>query len=486
MIGCCEAWGSVAGAALWLLLGALQGCEGGDPPEPARAPLETSLLQPPNFLFLLPDSMRADRLAARRDGQPLTPNLAALAERGVSFERATSQAGWTIPALAVLLTGRYPVQPTPEALAGGWSQAESESFPQVLSLYGYQTVAFLGAHSDMLKGALGSRFHAVVTASGDAPLAHGASQELAQWLRAEPQEPFLAFAHDVDLRFVAQVDELARWPGAQARCHKHGAKGAREKPLEIEELRACLGPDDDAAIEIVESVYDRAMADYDQGLGAVLDALDETGLAQRTVVVLTSPHGHHLGENGRFCHNTLYEPDLRIPLLWIEPMAPSPGQRVQQEVQLLDLAPSVLARAGTAPAAQMRGQSLLPLLGLAAGDYETRDVFAVNDPSNTALRSGSLKLMRLRGQRDYALYDLEQDPLESRDLMPSSAPERSAGLRERLSAFERSLAQQSRAASQRGDAGPDPELRKRLQEEGYWHNVDPEGRQGSGSRTISQ
>jgi arylsulfatase A-like enzyme len=215
----------------------------------------------------------------------------------------------------------------------------------------------------------------------------------------------------------------------------------------------------------------------------VLEALEETGLVDRTVIVLTSPHGHHLGENGRFGHNTLYEPDLRIPWLWVEPQAPNPGQRVSQVVQLLDLAPSILVRAGATLDETMPGQAVLPLLSLSAGTYEDRDVLSVNNPRNFSLRASPLKMVRVDSKKSarspqgakssYQLFDLESDPLEAHDLMLSTPPAQAEAMRTQLNAFERTLMETEMAKDPEEGPSFSPELRKQLQDEGYWHNVDP-------------
>ncbi len=464
----------------------LVGC-GGPEPSPSDAPIpEAVQAEQPNFLFLLPDSMRADRVLLERDGEPLAPAVRSLAERGVLFEQATSVAGWTLPAVATLMTGRYPALPSPGGKTVGWMAPEHQSFPQILSLYGYRTTGFIGVNSEALLDTFGSRFDDLVVASGDEALPRGASAELSSWLRAAPEEPFLAFAHDVDLRFVATVQDLSRWPGVDHGCLKVRKDGSRDKELDIVALNACLETtiSGDALGRDIGGAYDAAIAEYDRGLGHVLAALDETGLAERTVIVLTSPHGHHLGEDGRFCHGTLREPDLRIPMIWVEPSARGPGQRVERVVPLMDLAPTILLRAGATVDAGMKGQSLLPLLGIDAAEYEDRDIFHFNSLRNLALRSGDLKLVRLehrgrrpgpdRGPVPYEFFDLRVDPDEQNDLMAGEPPPEAAALRVRLDAFEREIVEDSRAAMQGPGGRPNPELRNALQDHGYWHHVDPD------------
>ncbi len=450
-----------------------------------------AILEQPNFLVLVPDSLRADRIGAQRDGAPVAPTMAALAERGVSFEASYSQAGWTMPALATILTGRYPVLPTADSTMLGW-MGPGHSFPEVLALYGYETFAFLGGNAGTMERTVGSRFQHVVDAPGAEPMAPGITTDLASWLAAAPPEPFLAFVHDIDFQFIATTDDLGDYPGAEERCrHITGGRSNRGS-LAVGELQRCLGkPSGDfAPHELITQAYDGVVSDYDRGLAEVMAALDASGLAERTVVILTSPHGHHLGENGRFQHGTLNEPDLQIPLVWADPSAPQPGQRVSTTVQQLDLAPSILARAGATLDATMMGQPLLSLMGLAEGSYEPRDVFHVNDQRNMALRSGNHKLIRFHpgsgGPRagrprqgapgaGYLLFDLESDPMEHQDIARGAEEGLAAQLRERLDAFVEERLAQSADALPDAAAAPDPALRQHLQDHGYWHHVQGEG-----------
>ena len=486
---------SWACAALGVLL--LSACQAEPTPPPPPPPVPAQVLERPNFLVLVPDSLRADRVNSPGDGPPVAPTLAALAARGTLFEANLAQAGWTMPALATILTGRYPVLPTADSTMLGW-MGPGLSFPEILALYGYGTTAFLGANAGSMEQTIGSRFDHVVAADAE-PTGRGVTDDLAGWLQAGPPEPFLAFVHDIDLQFVATVAELDRYPGAAERCQDLAGNRANRGAIAIGELMNCLtrgeGKDKDKDKDkdgadpegAVIAAYDRALSTYDGGLADVIAALDSSGLAQRTVVILTSPHGHHLGENGRFQHGTLNEPDLQIPLIWVDPSAPQPGQRVPQQVQQLDLAPSILARAGATQDASMPGQPLLPLMGLATGEYQHRDVFHLNDQRNMALRSGSTKLIRFNpgsgGPRGaggpgrqhpsaYLFFDLEDDPMEREDLAKGGALGPAEAMRERLDAFAQERIDQSKSSLPNAAAAPDPALRKHLQEHGYWHHVD--------------
>jgi len=115
--------------------------------------------------------------------------------------------------------------------------------------------------------------------------------------------------------------------------------------------------------------YQRYMQDYlgsiaavDDGVGKVLDYLDESGLSDNTIVVYTSDQGFYLGEHGWFDKRFIYDESFKTPLLVRWPNVITPGSVNTQMVQNLDFAPTFLDAAGAPIPTDMQGVSLVPLL----------------------------------------------------------------------------------------------------------------------------
>ena len=115
--------------------------------------------------------------------------------------------------------------------------------------------------------------------------------------------------------------------------------------------------------------YQRYMQDYlgtissiDDNVGRILDYLDETGLAENTIVIYTSDQGFYLGEHGWFDKRFIYDESFKTPLLVRWPGKVKPGTRNTEMVQNLDFAPTLLQAAGIEVPSDMQGESLLPLL----------------------------------------------------------------------------------------------------------------------------
>jgi arylsulfatase A-like enzyme len=174
-------------------------------------------------------------------------------------------------------------------------------------------------------------------------------------------------------------------------------------------------------------LYDGEIAFTDYHIGRVLEALDASPLADRTVVVLTGDHGEAFGEHGAFFHGReVWEEIVRVPLLIRVPGGVA--RRIDRRVSDIDLAPTVLELAGLAADSGARGQSLAPeLFGV---DLPERPIL-IDQPRNVyydakrAFIENGVKLHHLIESNTYRLYDLEHDPGELRDL----AAEDPAGLK---------------------------------------------------------
>ncbi len=187
--------------------------------------------------------------------------------------------------------------------------------------------------------------------------------------------------------------------------------------------------------ELTKWKYQRYMQDYlacvqgvDDGVGKVLDYLDQTDLASNTIVIYSSDNGWYLGDLGLYDKRFMYEPGLKVPLLARGPGIKA-GHVPTQFVSNLDLAPTFLDLAGLPVPASMQGRSLGPLLrGAAPADWRTSIYYRYyHDPGhhNTAahlgVRTATHKLIHYWKQDAYEMFDLTKDPAEQHNLLYSRA-----------------------------------------------------------------
>ncbi|MEO7937593.1 MAG: sulfatase-like hydrolase/transferase [Burkholderiaceae bacterium] len=199
-----------------------------------------------------------------------------------------------------------------------------------------------------------------------------------------------------------------------------------------------------------------SLANIDDGIGRVLAQLKKLGLMDNTVVMFTSDHGDLLGDRGLMFKGGLHYPALtRVPFVWRDPASgKSTGVATSALTQTIDIAPTVLARAGLAPANGMQGQSLLPLVERPL--TQVRERLLIEEESQRSdfgmdrrvrmrtLRDHQYRLTLYDGQDWGELIDLQQDPHELCNLWsdPASQPLRQA-LSEQLARTMLSMADTS-------------------------------------------
>jgi len=145
-------------------------------------------------------------------------------------------------------------------------------------------------------------------------------------------------------------------------------------------------------------------------IGRLVDALDASGQAERTIIVLWSDHGWHLGEKGHWHKMTLWERATRVPLVVVAPDVTRPGSRCTRPVSLLDLYPTLVELCGLEPVEGLDGESLLPLLE----DLDAprrRPALTTYLRGNHAVRDDRWRYIRYADGGE-ELYDHRTDPHE--------------------------------------------------------------------------
>lgn len=343
----------------------------------------------PNFLVIDIDTLRADRIGATRDGQPVAPTLDKLARRGARFTEAYSQSGWTMPALVSALTGTLPVALAAADGQVSWRAAGARDLAEIFGIYGYTTFAFWGATiPGIMGGAVTPSFHHSAQDEGRrAP----PGESVIAWLAQSPPEPFFAYVHDIDLHHAEAWESLST-----PIPFDHPSMAQYEPDYQRAYARVKRQHGEAVAQTAVTSRYDGVLNLYDSAVGRMLDTLKQTGQGKRTVIIVTSDHGEDFFEHSVMEHGLLHDTTLHVPLIIYDPGATS--ITVDTMVQTVDLAPTLLARAGLPPAASMDGFSLLPLLGGKGEPYVERPVFSLSEACHVSLRTRDHKLI-LRDSR---------------------------------------------------------------------------------------
>lgn len=375
------------------------GRPGGDPAVVAWS--EPAVLEPepepvPNVLVLSLDTLAARRLSLYGYDRPTSPHLRSWGERrGVVFEQAVATAPWTLPSHVSILSGLSPLRhgvnrqgPVPGGVA-----LLAESFQEA----GYSTWA--STAGALLHPSYGfDRGFDRYAIHGDTRSAESAREEpyrgfeeLIAWLDERRGERFFAFFHTYAVHTPfdpapefrsamvdpalpdAVVTERINLRTAPADEGFKGRFGFEAVRVDRDTGATTVDPVEADAAPLVGALYDAEIAELDALLGRLFSFLERSGLANETVVVVTSDHGESLLEyGGRAGHYHLHDDNLMVPLVIAAPGLEA--GRVAAQVSSVDIVPTVLELAGLEPLSGIDGRSLVPLAR--GGALPARDAWA--------------------------------------------------------------------------------------------------------------
>lgn len=438
-----------------LAVAALLACTGG-PRDATGAPPR------PNIVFVLLDDVRFDDLV----DHPFVelPNLRRLAAEGASFRRFYTAAPLCSPSRAVFMTGQYPYH---NGIVDNGERAEQShriiTFPKLLRDSGYRTGFFgkwhMGHADDTPRPGFdrwvsfvgqGEYFNPELNVDGTLTPSTGyvtdiLTAEAVSFIAASPaHQPFLAFVAQKAVHPEIHPNQVRSFPAApgdeqafrdQPIAHGESwrapltGKPALQRPVDHSDPRS---PPGGLPEEVVRDRL-RMLLAVDRSLGQLIAALEAKGVLDQTVVVVTSDQGFFYGEFGLAQERRLaYEPSTHIPLVVRYPSVVPAGSTPEGLAGNVDIAPTMLALAGVPIPSSMDGRSLLPVLQGSAAPI--RDELLIEYYSDTefprlkgmgyqAIRTNRYKYIRyveLKGMDE--LYDLQTDPFELDNLLPSRAP----------------------------------------------------------------
>ena len=413
----------------------------------------------PNILVVMVDQLAPAFLPVHGHGVVKAPHLAALASRGVVFDRAYCNAPLCSPSRTAFMTGCLPSR------TGGYDnaaefRADLPTFAHYLRGMDYRTILAGKMHfcgpdqmhgfeerltTDIYPADYGwtpdwdhpeerpSWYHNMssVTDAGmcirtnqidfDEEVVFSAERAIYDHVRSRDARPFLMVAslthpHDPfaitrefwDLYRDGDID-MPRVRAEDVVLDPHTAR-----------LRHVCAMDEmiptERQIRDARHAYYGAISFCDKNLGVLTRALERTGLADSTAVVFLGDHGEMLGERGLWYKMSFFEGSARVPLIVSAPGLVAPG-RVGAAVSLIDVLPTLVALAGGDPdralAAPIDGRSLMPhLLGQAGHDEVFGEYLAEGAVAPIVMiRRGRYKFIHAPGDPDQ-LYDLEADPDE--------------------------------------------------------------------------
>jgi arylsulfatase A-like enzyme len=313
------------------------------------------------------DTARADHCTVLDPTRRTTPELAEFAKDAVSYSDAWIPAGWTAPAHASMFTGqRIPkhrlVGDGPAAL-----RANSITLAELLRDAGYRTALF----SD--NPVVGPVFGLDQGFSFAPPIALDMSRErphardnhrlALDYLKRADEEgkPAFVYVNDFEAHLPYEPPEEMQASFLPSGVAPELLAEARRwnNPLTFDLILGRAAPTE-GVLPLLAPLYDAEIATVDRELGTLFGQMRESGLLDRTLVIVTSDHGENLGDHGLWDHRFSLHRTLRhVPLVVRYPGSFDGGRVVTDVVRTEDLFPTVLEVCGVPAASDLDGVSLL-------------------------------------------------------------------------------------------------------------------------------
>jgi arylsulfatase A-like enzyme len=380
-----------------------------------------------NVVFIVIDTLRADRLSAYGYNRDTSPTLKELAQSGVRFARVESQSSWTKASMASLWTGLFPHRTGVVRFQHGLPDAAVLP-AEVFRDNGYLTAGIFRNGWIGPNFGFGQGFDLYITPTQRSDPAGfqrptpgmqklpGSDQDITlaalEFLNQNQSRKFLLYLHYMDVHQYAYDEEAA-------------SQGFGSS---------------------ISDYYDSSVRWVDSNLLALFAGLDDLDLLKKTIVVVASDHGEAFREHGNEGHaQNLYQEAIHVPLLVLLPFRLDEELVVDPVVRNVDVWPTVLDLAGLPPLPQTDGVSLVPLMVAAGKGEATPEVpHSVSYLDQTwglpeaeaaplvSIREADQRVLYRPKKGEIAeIYDLSVDPGERRNLK-ASPPEWAAPLQEEL------------------------------------------------------
>jgi arylsulfatase A-like enzyme len=197
---------------------------------------------------------------------------------------------------------------------------------------------------------------------------------------------------------------------------KLGSSFDREEQVVVDNGKLKISDDD---LAWIWAVYNGEVTYQDHYLGGLLQKIEELGLAEDTLIVITNDHGEEIREHGGMGHGwPLFEEQIRAPLLMSFPPLFKPGRNIKTIVEHADLAPTILDALGVPPMKSAEGLSFLPFIedGVGKRQHPFYTV-AWSRKGTRSVRVGDWKLIAGKTSGWMNLYNLGDDPKELKNLL---------------------------------------------------------------------
>ena len=325
-----------------------------------------------NIILISIDTLRADHLSSYGYFRNTSPNIDKLANEGILFKNAFSQAPISLPSHMSIFTSLYPAthgvnNPQKDKLSNS-----IKTLPEILKTNGYKTAWFGPLNHDQLNLSIGfgrgfDEFYPDLYGPNEQNQAY-------DWIDNNYRNKFFIFLHTYRLH----DPYLVPLPFDKLYDTEYKGKIIGDNNEFFEKYYETVSPvydygkirafywqyantSDKDDVNHLIALYDTLITCcVDTFIGKLMSKIQEHEINDRTIIILTSDHGEAFGEHGEFLHITLHNEVLHVPLIIKIPN--SNGKVIESQVQSIDIMPTILDISGITTQYDIQGTSLIPLM----------------------------------------------------------------------------------------------------------------------------
>ena len=304
------------------------------------------------IILLTLDTTRQDAIAPYSGNNGVTPALQAFADKATVFNRACTTAPWTLPSHASIFTGLYPSKHG-AGVRGKTLEHSFTTLTELLRQSGYFTAGFSGGPMTASGRGIGQGFCLYRDRDDFETRADRMTEYAEAFLEAHHDKPFFLFMNYFDPHFPYDDPENSR-PSKkehdQAKNPDHVSeweKGLRERDASI--LIALLnerGQVPENVHKMLKTAYQTEISFLDKHIGELFNTLKRLDLFEKSMIIIVSDHGEHLGERDLLLHGYRLDRELMVIPFIIKWPYQQKLQEINYHVTLTDLFPTILNAAG--------------------------------------------------------------------------------------------------------------------------------------------
>ncbi len=422
----------------------------------AIALAEASSSQKPSVLFISIDALRPEHVACYGYERDTSSNIDRLAKEGVLFRQAIAQSSVARTSVPSMLTGMYPKNHGVYWF-GDTINPLIATLAEVLKKAGYRTMG--GSVNGRLNYLAGHGVNRGFDTFMDVYKDEEIAPLISKWINGSGKTPFFIWVHYCSLHSISHP------PAPYDSLYVNGKLKPFFAKREPQFYSMPVLIDGELAEDYKSyyvSQYDGAIRFVDDQVGLILNQLEQSGLKDNTLVIISSDHGELLEEHNSFAtHLGVFEECIRVPLIMNYRKKIPAGKAIDKQVRSIDIMPTILEIAGVKLPLAIDGQSLLPL---AQGKQKETSPYAfsefyddVTGELALSLRTPKYKLVRRVTYELYAIndalpYESELKLIKNREVFDT--------LRKKLEDYLKQNKERPRLK---------PEAEERLRSLGYLH-----------------